>query len=82
MPTALTSTVYCAVQNGGFVGQHVCTASLALTMLLMLKCYLKATYAMSEERISAFSPDIPDKRKQVGPVATTCPLFFVLTVTS
>lgn len=34
-------------------------------MLLMLKRYLKATYSMSEERIAAFSPDLPDKRKQV-----------------
>ena len=51
---------------GSFKGQHVCTASLALTMLLMLKRFLKATYSMSEERISAFQPDIPDKRKQVS----------------
>lgn len=34
-------------------------------MLLMLKRYLKATYSMNEERIAAFSPDLPDKRKQV-----------------
>ena len=51
---------------GSFKGQHVCTASLALTMLLMLKRFLKATYSMSEERIAAFQPDIPDKRKQVS----------------
>ncbi len=47
-------------------GQAACTASLALTMLLMLKRFLKATYNMSEERIAAFSPDIPEKRKQVS----------------
>lgn len=46
-------------------GRAECTASLALTMLLMLKRYLKATYSMSEDRIAAFSPDLPDKRKQV-----------------
>ncbi|KAL3141175.1 hypothetical protein ABBQ38_003518 [Trebouxia sp. C0009 RCD-2024] len=45
-------------------GRAECTASLALTMLLMLKRYLKATYSMSEDRIAAFSPDLPDKRKQ------------------
>jgi len=47
-------------------GKAECTASLALTMLLMLKRFLKATYNMSEERIAAFSPDLPDKRKQVS----------------
>ncbi len=47
-------------------GRAACTASLALTMLLMLKRFLKATYNMSEERIAAFSPDIPEKRKQVS----------------
>jgi len=47
-------------------GQAACMASLALTMLLMLKRFLKATYNMSEERIAAFSPDIPEKRKQVS----------------
>ena len=46
-------------------GKAECTASLALTMLLMLKRYLKASYSMSEDRITAFSPDLPDKRKQV-----------------
>lgn len=47
-------------------GQAECNASLALTMLLMLKRFLKATYNMSEERIAAFSPDLPEKRKQVS----------------
>ncbi len=47
-------------------GRAACTASLALTMLLMLKRFLKATYNMSEERIAAFSPDRPEKRKQVS----------------
>lgn len=47
-------------------GQAECKASLALTMLLMLKQFLKATYNMSEERIAAFSPDLPEKRKQVS----------------
>ena len=47
-------------------GRAACTASLALTMLLMLKRFLKATYNMSEERIAAFSPDIPEKRQQVS----------------
>ena len=51
---------------GQAAGKAECTASLALTMLLMLKRYLKATYNMSEERIATFSPDLPDKRKQVG----------------
>lgn len=50
-------------------GKAECAASLALTMLLMLKRYLKATYSMSEERIAAFSPDLPDKRKQVCSLA-------------
>ena len=47
-------------------GKAECTASLALTMLLMLKRFLKATYNMSEERIAAFSPDLPEKRRQVS----------------
>ena len=50
-------------------GKAECAASLALTMLLMLKRYLKASYSMSEERIAAFSPDQPDKRKQVCSLA-------------
>ena len=50
---------------GATLGRAECAASLALTMLLMLKRYLKATYSMSEERIAAFLPDLPDKRKQV-----------------
>ncbi|DBA96220.1 TPA: hypothetical protein ACH3X3_002417 [Trebouxia sp. C0006] len=52
-------------------GQAACTASLALTMLLMLKRFLKATYNMSEERIAAFSPDIPEKRKQEERISVT-----------
>ena len=51
---------------GATLGSAECAASLALTMLLMLKRYLKATYSMSEERIAAFSPDLPEKRKQVS----------------
>lgn len=46
--------------------EAACTASLALTMLLLLKEFLKETYCMSNERIAAFSPDIAEKRKQVG----------------
>lgn len=53
-------------QRDSKAGRAACMASLALTMLLMLKRYLKATYNMSEERIAAFSPDIPEKRKQVS----------------
>lgn len=46
--------------------EAACTASLALTMLLLLKEFLKETYGMSDDRITAFSPDIPDKRKQAS----------------
>lgn len=46
--------------------EAACTASLALTMLLLLKEFLKETYGMLNERIAAFSPDIAEKRKQVS----------------
>ena len=46
--------------------EAACSASLALTMLLLLKDFLKETYGMSDERIAAFSPDLPDKRKQAS----------------
>ena len=57
---------------GAPLGKAECAASLALTMLLMLKRHLKATYSMSEERIAAFSPDLPDKRKQVCLLDGSC----------
>ena len=59
---------------GATLGKAECTASLALTMLLMLKRYLKATYSMSEERIAAFSPDLLDKRKQVCLLMAAAPV--------
>ena len=58
---------------GANPGKAECAASLALTMLLMLKRYLKATYSMSEERIAAFSPNVPDKRKQVWSLMAAAP---------
>ncbi|KAL0029310.1 hypothetical protein WJX79_009424 [Trebouxia sp. C0005] len=58
-------------QRDSKAGRAACMASLALTMLLMLKRYLKATYNMSEERIAAFSPDIPEKRKQEERISVT-----------
>ncbi|KAK9829724.1 hypothetical protein WJX72_007528 [[Myrmecia] bisecta] len=41
-----------------------CKASLAVSMLLMLKQYLKDAYSMTNERIAAFNPSLADKRKQ------------------
>lgn len=52
-------------RHSSSTGKAECAASLALTMLLMLKRFLKVTYGMSDERIAAFSPDLPEKRKQV-----------------
>lgn len=42
-------------KSEGDVGRE-CTASLALSMLLLLKQHLKAAYSMSPERIATFNP--------------------------
>ena len=36
-----------------------CTASIALSMLLLLKQHLKAAYSMPPERIASFNPGRP-----------------------
>ena len=41
-------------------------------MLLMLKHFLKKAYSISDERVTAFSSDISDKRKQASCTENAC----------
>ena len=48
----------CCVQGAVHEGdvRRECTASIALSMLLLLKQHLKAAYSMPPERIASFNP--------------------------
>ncbi|CAL8470720.1 g10262 [Coccomyxa elongata] len=44
--------------------ERQCTASLALSMLLLLKQHLKSIYGLTTERITNFNPGVAETRKQ------------------
>lgn len=45
---------------------NACNASLAVSMLLLLKRYLLAAYGLAPERVALFATGSADRRKQVG----------------
>ena len=61
---------------------HACNASLAVSMLLLLKSYLLAAYSLAPERVALFATGSAERRKQVGfamqlePVPLLTPSFY------
>ena len=47
---------------------NACNASLAVSMLLLLKRYLLAAYGLAPERVALFATGSAERRKQVGSV--------------
>jgi cohesin loading factor subunit SCC2 len=49
---------------------NACNASLAVSMLLLLKSYLLAAYGLASERVALFATGSAERRKQVGLVTS------------
>jgi cohesin loading factor subunit SCC2 len=52
-----------------------CNASLAVSMLLLLKSYLLAAYGLASERVALFATGSAERRKQVGNVVQSEPFL-------
>jgi hypothetical protein len=54
---------------------NACNASLAVSMLLLLKSYLLAAYGLAPERVALFATGSAERRKQVGNAVQSEPLL-------